>query len=317
MSIRIVPFEGVHVSDAARMFVASLDRLRRGVPALPADLADIDAVCRRLEPMGGFAAMDGARLAGYLTSWFPIERFRGTDRVGAYSPEWAHGSSGADQRAIDNALYRAASAVWSTAGCDTHAITLLAVDDLELQRWFWSGFGMGTVDAIRGMDPLGAAAPSTFIVRSATAADALSLAALDVEHTRHYHDPPVFMAPRVPDDPDAWSAFLGRAGATAWLAEDDDGPFGFMRFGREFDASAVVESASGIFISGAYVQPRGRRKGAATALLDAALRHYAATGTTSCAVDFEAFNPEAAAFWPRHFSTVCTSLMRVPEWPVT
>jgi GNAT superfamily N-acetyltransferase len=315
MSIRIVPFEGVHVPDAARMFVASLDRLRRRVPALPAALADIDAVCRRLEPMSGFAAVDGARLAGYLTSWFPIERFRGTDRVGAYSPEWAHGSSGGDQRAIDNALYRAGSAAWSTAGCDTHAITLLALDDLELQTWFWSGFGMGTVDAIRPMAPLGAAAPSTFSVRRATAGDASALAALDVEHTRHYHDPPVFMAPRLPDDADAWSAFLGRAGATAWLAEDDDGPFGFMRFGPEFDASAVVESATGIFISGAYVRAAYRGRGAAGAILDAALGHYSAEAMTSCAVDFEAFNTEAAAFWVRHFSPVCYSVMRVPESP--
>lgn len=315
MSIRIVPFEAAHVPDAARLFVASLERLRRRVPALPSDLADIDAVRRRLEPMSGFAAMDGGQLAGYLTSWFPIERFRGTGRVGAYSPEWAHGSSGRDQRAVDNALYRAASAAWSTAGCDTHAITILAGDDLALETWFWSGFGMGTVDAIRPTDPLGTAAPSTFEVRRATASDALALAGLDVEHVRHYRDPPVFMAPPAADDGDAWSAFLERAGATAWLVEDDNGPFGFMRFGPEFDASAVVESATGIFISGAYVRAAYRGRGAARALLEAALAHYSAEGMTSCAVDFEAFNPEAAAFWVRHFAPACYSLMRVPESP--
>jgi hypothetical protein len=48
-------------------------------------------------------------------------------------------------------------------------------------------------------------------------------------------------------------------------------------------------------------------------MLDAGLRHYAARGLTTCAVDFEAFNPEAAAFWPRHFAIACMSLMRVPE----
>ena len=44
-----------------------------------------------------------------------------------------------------------------------------------------------------------------------------------------------------------------------------------------------------------------------------ALRHYAGEGVTTCAVDFEAFNPEATAFWLRHFTPVCFSLMRVPE----
>jgi hypothetical protein len=50
-------------------------------------------------------------------------------------------------------------------------------------------------------------------------------------------------------------------------------------------------------------------------MLDAAIRYYAAEGLASCAVDFEAFNPEATAFWLRHFTPVCHSLMRVPESP--
>jgi hypothetical protein len=48
-------------------------------------------------------------------------------------------------------------------------------------------------------------------------------------------------------------------------------------------------------------------------MLDAALRHHAALGMTCCAVDFEAFNPDAAAFWLRHFQPVCLSMMRMPE----
>jgi hypothetical protein len=51
-------------------------------------------------------------------------------------------------------------------------------------------------------------------------------------------------------------------------------------------------------------------------MLEAALRHYAGAGLTTCAVDFEAFNPEASAFWLRHFTPVCHSLMRVPESPI-
>jgi hypothetical protein len=48
-------------------------------------------------------------------------------------------------------------------------------------------------------------------------------------------------------------------------------------------------------------------------MLDAALRHHAGLGKTCCAVDFEAFNPDATAFWLRHFQVVCLSLMRMPE----
>ena len=299
--MELTPFAPAHAADAAALFVGSLDALRSEVPELPDALAKVDAVAERLSAMRGVAALEGGHLLGYITAWSPIERFRRTERRGAYSPEWAHGTVAHGRAAIYRALYRRASAAWAAEGCDVHAITLLASDRVGLDTWFWNGFGMGTVDGVRPTVPLGSRAPEGFSVRAARADDAPALATLDVEHARHYGEPPVFMAPRVPDAPDAWSAFLARPGNSAWLAEDAGGSFGFLRFDREFDGASVVESAAGVFISGAYVRPSQRQRGAATGLLDAALRHYAVAGLAYCAVDFEAFNPEAAAFWPRHF----------------
>ena len=311
--MELTPFAREHVAQAAALFVDSLGALRSEVPALPGELANVEAVAERLSTMRGVAALDGRRLLGYLTAWSPIERFRGTERRGAYAPEWAHATVAHDGAAISRALYRRASSAWAADGCDVHAISLLAGNPVELHTWFWSGFGMGTVDAVRPTVPLGSAAPDGFSVRAATADDAPALATLDVEHKRHLEEPPVFMAPRVPDAAAAWSAFLARPGNTVWLAEDAAGPFGFLRFDREFEGTAVIESETGVFVSGAYVRAPKRHRGAATAILDAALRHYAAEGLAYCAVDFEAFNPEAAGFWPRHFRPVCYSLMRVPE----
>jgi GNAT superfamily N-acetyltransferase len=315
MSILIAPFEPAHAPAAARMFVASLEALRGRVPALPASLADIDAVQQRLTRLSGVVAIEDGRLIGYLTSRFPIAAFRGTDRVGAYSPEWAHGALHAEHRAVDNALYRAAAVEWARTGCDVHAITLLAGDDAALRTWSWSGFGMAVVDAIRPTTPLVVPVSAPDTVRMASLDDAAALAVLDVEHVRHYTEAPVFMPPPGRLDEAAWLDFLSRPGNAAWLAEDTVGPYGFLRFDREFHGSSVTESSTGIFISGAYVRPGYRGRGAASAMLDAALRRYAADGITSCAVDFEAFNPEAATFWMRHFMPVCYSLMRVPEVP--
>jgi hypothetical protein len=56
-----------------------------------------------------------------------------------------------------------------------------------------------------------------------------------------------------------------------------------------------------------------RGRGAGAAILDAPLGHYAAEGLTTCAVDYEGFNAEAAVFWPRWFTSVAYSLLRVPE----
>jgi GNAT superfamily N-acetyltransferase len=313
MSLRIVPFERTHARQAARLFVESFHALRRRMPHVPGDLASVDAVVRRLARMEGVVAVEGGRVVGYLASWFPIADFRGTDRVAAYAPEWAHAAEPARQRQIYRALYREASRRWFEGGCDVHAITLLAGDDAIVETWFWSGFGMGTVDAVRSTAPIEPPPATRAAIRMATPDDAPALARLDVEHNRHYTRPPVLMAARVADDESAWRAFLARPGNGAWLAEEAGTAVGFIRFDREFGGCDVVASATGIFISGAYVQPAARGGGAATAIVNAALGHYGAEGLDFCAVDFEAFNPEATSFWMRHFEPVCYSLMRVPE----
>jgi len=312
--IEIRAFEPEHAAAAAALFTPSLAVLRRNVPELSPQLPEAE-VAARLAGMTGFAAVEGRRLVGYLVSWFPIERFRGAARSGAYAPEWAHGVGGGDTARIYRRLYRAAAAQWATAGCDVHAITLLAGDAAALEAWFWSGFGLAVVDAVRPMQPIAVPEPAGFSVRAATLADAPALAALDIEHNRHYSTAPVFMAPRAAGDAAAWELFLAQPGNTTWLSEDGSGPFGFIKFdANDFDGADVARLDSGVFISGAFVLPARRGRGAAAAILNAALRHYAGAGLACCALDFEAFNPEAASFWMRYFTPVCYSLMRVPEW---
>jgi GNAT superfamily N-acetyltransferase len=312
--MQVVGFERRHVQEAAALFVASLEALRAEVPALSGVLADRARVEAELSRMRGVAAIEDGRLVGYLTSWFPIASFRGTQRAGAYVPGWAHQVRHGAPAEVVALLYRAACDAWIEAGCSVHAITLLANDHASLDAWFRLGFGMGTIDAVRPMEPLGLRPPDGFMVRSAADGDATALADLDAEHVRHYGEPPVLMVPPRALDADGWRAFLDEPLNTAWLAEDPDGPFGFLRFDRAFDGSDVIETDDGVFIGGAYVRASHRRLGVASAILDAALRHYAAIGLRCCALDYESFNPEAAAFWPRYFTPVCHSLLRVPEF---
>jgi hypothetical protein len=69
-----------------------------------------------------------------------------------------------------------------------------------------------------------------------------------------------------------------------------------------------VEPAQAIAITGAYIRPGYRGRRAAVALRD-----YQARGFTFCAMNFESFNPEAAAFRMKYFEPVCLSVVRVPE----
>jgi GNAT superfamily N-acetyltransferase len=312
--MQIVPFSARNIPEAAQWFVASLEALRREVPALSDQMCALPVVAERLAGIEGVAAIEDGRLVGYLLSWYPIERFRGAERAGAFVPEWAHGAVGPDRGAIYRALYRVASAQWAEAGCDVHAVSVLAHDRVAVDAWFWNGFGLTVVDGVRAMQPIGAHPPVGYGVRPAERSDIPALVVLDREHWQHYVKPPVFMAPHESRSADEWDAFLTWPGNTVWLAEDASGPFGFIRFDRQFDGADILTTETGIFISGAYVRPAYRGRGAAAAILDAALRRYAAQGFTCCTLDFEAFNPEAASFWMRYFTPVSYGLLRVPEW---
>jgi ribosomal protein S18 acetylase RimI-like enzyme len=315
MEIKLITKE--QCAEAATLFVARYQQLLSIYPILPDRMADAARVRSKLEHVvgkwGGVAAWEQGRLVGYL-SWLYYDSFRGTGRRGAYCPEWAHACIGANRAAIYRALYTSASAQWAADGCQVHAITLLANDPEAQQVWFWNGFGLLLADGIRAMQPLGIPYSPGLTIRKATPVDAEALCVLDAEHCRHYSTSPIFMTPRYGASAQAFREFVGKERNSVWLAEDGPIPVGFIRYdGYDFDCAEIPQSDAGVFISGAYVRPAYRGRMVAVALLDMALRDYAARGFSSCVLDFETFNPNAATFWPRYFDLVCYALMRVPE----
>ncbi|HSV86505.1 MAG TPA: GNAT family N-acetyltransferase [Levilinea sp.] len=315
--MQILPFHAEHLPSAAGLFARSFKQQRQAVPALPARLespAEVEVHLKRmLEKHTGVAAVQDGELVGYVI-WLYIENFRNARRKAAYCPVLAHAANPVQQDAIIRALYRCAAAQWAEAGCEVHAVSLLAFDQAAIRTWFWSGFGLAVVDAVRLATPLNIELPRDVVVRKAHPADADMLADLEAEHWQHYLAAPVFMNPTPPSTASEFVELLGRPGGSGWLAFASDHPVGYLRLeASSSGASEVVSAATTISITGAYVQPQARGRGVAAALLDAALRDDAARGYTACSVDFESFNPEAARFWMRHFKPVCYSLLRVPE----
>lgn len=314
--LTIEPLRPDHFGAAAALFAANYAGLRAEVPAVPARSADPAATVERLGWMAGRAlgALDeDGRPAGYL-AWWQSDNFRRSGRRGAYVPEWGHGAQPERRAEIYRSLYRAAATEWAAAGNAVHAISILAHDDATRELWFWNGFGLAVVDAARPVTTLDTDVATMLAVRRATADDAEAISALDAEHVRHYAAAPVFMATGGADGPDFYRDFIGKPKNSVWLALADGEPAGFMRFnGEEFDAVAILASDEAAFCDGLYVRAAHRGRRAAPAMLKAALDHYARLGLAALYTNFESFNPEAAAFWPRYFRPVCYSLMRTPE----
>jgi len=312
--VEVVTFTPDLIPAAAQMFAASAAAQRQAVPAFSPDWEDparTEAALRRLLEHGSaLAALEDGHLAGYL-GWFHVNGFRHTARRAAYCPAWAHVAPAGLYRQ----LYSAASGLWAAAGCDTHAITLLAQADAAREVWFWQGFGLLVVDGVRPLAPLAKLPRTRLTIRRATLADAGCLAELDAEHVLYYTRPPIQMPLPQSEDAAAFEAFLSDPANSIWLAEDEQGRLaGFMRFdGRDYGGADVASAEQSLYISGAYLKPEHRGSGAGAAMLDAGLRHGMALGYARCGVDFESFNPDAAVFWMKHFQPVCYSLLRVPE----
>jgi GNAT superfamily N-acetyltransferase len=315
--MKISTFHKDFIPEAAKLFIQSYQKQRQATPILPDLMENAGLVETMLADLmdscPGVAAMKEGRLVGYM-GWFLVKKFRDTDRKGAYVPEWGHACTEKDKTNIYRAMYRAAAHEWSKAGCQVHALTLLAHDHATEKVWFWNGFGLTVVDGIRAMCSLDVPSTTDLHIRKATPQDANALAELDAEHWRHYTQSPVFMTPRTGKDAAGNIEFLARPKNSVWLAFDGNILVGFIRYeGYDFDGSAILESEEGVTITGAYVRPAYRGRKAAVALLDAALRDYQQRGLKYCAVNFESFNPEAATFWMKYFEPVCYSVLRVPE----
>lgn len=317
-NLTIRPFQNSLIPDAANLFVENYRKERLATSVLPALMENPVWVAQKLTALmatcSGVAVLKDGQLVGYL-GWFLVNGFRGTGRKGAYVPEWGHVCVEENKPTIYQAMYRAAAEEWAEAGCQVHALTLLAHDHTAEKAWYWNGFGLTVVDAIRPSQPLDISEPTHLTIRKATSQDAISLTELDAEHWTHYPRSPVFMAPATGRDADANVAFLSRPKNSVWMAFDGEVPAGFIRFeGYDFDSVAILETEEGVQITGAYVRPAYRGQKVAVALLDTALRAYQAHGLQYCAVNFESFNPEATAFWMKYFEPVCFSVVRVPEY---
>ncbi len=315
--MEIIPLESGHIEAAAEMFVGKLRGLRETVPALPETMLDPQRAAALLEKRAragaGLAAVEDGRLVGYL-SWFVVEQFRDTDRTGAYCPEWAHGARPEGAARIYRGLYRAAAQRWQAAGCGVHTLTLLAHEEAAREVWFWNGFGLGVVDAIRWTEPLAADAQGGLAQRRAGAGDARILAEIEAEHWRHYAAPPVQMTAGAPNTEEEFAALLADKNFHAWLALEGETAAAYLRLqSRSHGAASIVAAEDAIAITGAFTRPAYRGRKLAPALLSATIEDARARGFRRMSVDFESFNPEAAAFWPRYFAPVCFSVMRIPE----
>jgi GNAT superfamily N-acetyltransferase len=254
----------------------------------------------------GVAAIRGERLVGFLTGW-QMSSFRG--RRSTYSPEWANGADLDDSGGIYEEMYARLAARWVAEEYVAHYISLFPNDGKALRAWYWLGFGMISVDAIRGLEPAQGVAPEVQI-RRAELGDLELVVDLHEALRQYMKGTPVFLLTERRDR-GYLAEWLQNGHKVVWLAYWGDEPVAFMRLGpADDDVCTIIYDEKTTSIYAAFTKEGVRGGGIGTALLDRALASARASGYERCAVPFEPMNLTGSRFWLRHFHPVCYSVLR-------
>jgi ribosomal protein S18 acetylase RimI-like enzyme len=318
LPLHITPLKIEDIPDAISLFTRELSDLKVQLSELPEQKVDVQRLSLELQLLVSksqiLAAVNEDGIAGYL-GWYLFNRFREVDRRTAYSPDYAHAAPGPQKLKIYQALYNAASSIWFDNACEEFVFTLLA-NDMRLDSfWYWNGFGLIVVDAIRSLSSPLAHPQSDVVICKANPTDLNRIVLLDREHFQHYSSPPTLMIPRSPRSTENLAGIIAGTDSSIWLAYSGRTLIGFMSFETESEgATTLVSSDTNTAITSAYVKPEFRGKQVALGILAHALRDYSYRGFLTCSVDFESVNPYAAHFWMKYFKPVCQSVMRIPEF---
>jgi GNAT superfamily N-acetyltransferase len=311
MKLRFIEASTEYLEEAVHLAATTYAEERRALPILPGDQDFLSGFRKSLEELlnegSGVMALSTQGLAGFL-SGFPVAALFGSAR-GLFVPLWGHGAVQENRRQVYQGLYREAAALWVAGEGLSHAVSLYAHDRETLDTWFWLGFGLRCVDALREARPLAAPYPREIALKKVHLEDLPALAGIHGEHDGYYRKSPIFM-PRQPKDLlQDFQEWLDQENHHAWAAYREETPVGYMRI-QPTAESFVSEHAQVMNITGAYVVEGERRAGIGALLLNEIQRWLAGQGYGLCGVDYEALNSLGSGFWGRYFEPYCFSVVR-------
>jgi len=304
----IKDFTADHIEQAIAIAKRNYQAEREHVPALPS-VADWPDLSCFVENNLGVAAFDGETMLGYLCCWNPWDG--AWDNPGlrhVFSPLHGNGTVPENRVKIYARLYQAAGAKWAKIGAASHGVCLYAHDTEGLAQFFRYGFGMRTVDAIRGMEEAAAPPCGEYTFSQPAKEELTEVYPLDVLLDNSFIDSPFFMF----REPDSQTAFLEKAAQSQsifFLAKHQGKAVAYIK--AELDGETFIQDTPGyLHVKAMICLPEHRGKGVSQKLLNLLVEKLKADGITRLGVDFESFNPSGSGFWLKHFTAYTHGVVR-------
>ena len=315
--MRITDFELQHTEEARAIATENYEQERLHNPDLPMieKLPDLTMFAG----LGhGVAAIDEEdRLAGFLCAYPPREDAFGTTGVrGTFVPIHAHGVradlSEMERRRIYSKMYQAAADKWVRAGILSHGIALYANDTAAEKSFFYNGFGIRCIDAIRSLEEIPL---KQLTFPEGNRIEYLELSGEDwgkllKQHNAlraHLGQSPTFM--RFPEITEEGIYQDAPEGTRYFAAKLGDRTIAYIKLGNEGE-TFISSTYSMMNICGAYCDPEFRGTGIYHNLLAFLVTTLKSEGYRLLGVDCESINPNALGFWLKYFSDYTHSVVR-------
>ncbi len=296
-----------HLEEVQKLFLDNLEEERQKVPFLPqkVSLPDISEFCKNGL---GVALTEKGQLLGYLGCYDPWENAFTTTVKGTFSPIHAHGAVWEDREKIYTMLYQKAAQLWVREGIASHSIGLFFHDQKAIKSFFWNGFGMRCVDAIRPMERLAFSSLSGYSYVELSGKERESVLPLRKGLLEHLSLSPCFMKHSSQEEKDELCESL-KGNTRIFAALNGGQPIAFLEVRKEGE-NFLAKAPSVQNICGAYCMPEYRGKGVMQSLLQQASSVLMAQGYRQLGVDFESFNSAGSMFWLKYFTPYTGGVVR-------
>ncbi len=310
MGFVIKSMEQEHLQGALKLVLEGYREEKEAVPFLPEEKELLESIQSPLKAMlaqeKGLVAMQEDRVMGFIIG-YSAERLFGNCR-GIYVPLFGQGAKKERRQAIYRDLYARAAEQWVEEEKFTHAITFFAHDREAIDTWFWLGFGLRCVDAIRKTELIETSCRK-IDVKKAEFEDLPLITSLYEDHCSYYCHSPIFMQKSCENPLQELEEWLAEENHHLWFALEGGKPLGYMQL--EPTGETFVSTHPQVMnITGAFVEEKARCRGTGRVLLAATQQWLQEKDYLLCGVDFESLNIAGSKFWNRFFVPYTFSLVR-------
>lgn len=310
MEIKVKEVKKEYKEAALNLVLDSYRNLKKEISFLPkkADCQQKfkDKIYHLFENGLGIIALQEGKLIGFLIG-YEVDELFGKDK-GIYVPLYGHAVVNNNNRVYQK-IYTRAAELWVNKDCFIHALTIFTSDRDVINTFYWLGFGLRCIDAIREVDLIEKSSHKNLKIIKAKLEEIALMDGLYKKDNLYYGNSPLFMSINQNSNIEKLQEWIKKDNHHLWMALIEDKVVGYIRI--EPTGETVISIHSKIMnITGAFVDEKYRNKEIGRTLLNEVLIYLKKNDYQLCGVDFESFNILGSNFWSKYFIPYTYSVVR-------